>query len=254
MSISKYAVGDITTRFAVRAEAGKTGGGRTMIPMKKPRRRNWREGWSTRLLLAGIAAAAFAGGCASSPWESSFDSSGVAAPELAKDAPVRIRDVPWDRLQQTLAELERERESSDVHPDDWDPARKEAAKSRLLRGLQVSEDSSGVEILGRSVFRTTDPVRPDDGSLRDFARTIGANSVIWSSSYLGRTDVVRSEPVTEWRSGSWQHWDGRRSRTHTYSESSTVWVPVVVSADERAWMAYFLREPFGETGDAPASP
>jgi hypothetical protein len=47
--------------------------------------------------------------------------------------------------------------------------------------------------------------------------------------------------VTEWRSGSWspRSSDGR---SRTFSENSTIWVPIVVQQDERAWMAYFLRD------------
>lgn len=183
-------------------------------------------------------------GCQSSPWESEFRSSGAsAATAIPDDAPLRIREVPWERIQNTLARLDAERAASDVHPDDWDQARKDAAKAELLRGLQVSEPPSSVQILGRSDFRTTNKlaVPADDAELKRFARKIGATTVIWSSSYLGKADVVRSEPVTEWRSGSWspRSSDGR---SRTFSENSTIWVPIVVQQDERAWMAYFLRD------------
>jgi hypothetical protein len=154
---------------------------------------------------------------------------------------VRIREVPWERIQQTLVELDRERIDSDIHPDDWDEDRKLDARTRLLRGLQVSADPRQVQVLGRSVFRTTEAIRPDDGSLTQFARKLGANAVIWSSSYMGKTEVVRSEPITEWRTGSWQRWHNAGG-SQTWSESSTIWVPVIISADERAWMAFFLRE------------
>jgi hypothetical protein len=181
-------------------------------------------------------------GCRTSPWESEYRSAGAAATPLVKEAPVRIREVPWERIQATLVELDKERTASDIHPDDWDAARKLEAKAKLLRGLQISEDPRSVEVLGRSVFRTTDAIRPDDGVLMAFARKKGATTVVWSSSYMGKTDVVRSEPVTEWRTGSWQRWNDNRGST-TWSESSTIWVPIVISADERAWMAFFLREP-----------
>lgn len=157
---------------------------------------------------------------------------------------VRIREVPWDRVQQTLRKLDAERAESDIHPDEWSESRRLTAKTDLLRGLQISEDPRTVQILGRSDFRTTDRiVRPsDDPELMKMARRLGATTVVWSSSYLGKADVTRSEPVTEWRSGSWSpsRLDERGNRT--FSESSTIWVPVVVQADERAWMAYFLRE------------
>lgn len=184
-------------------------------------------------------------GCQSSPWESEFRSSGVTRPAspISDNAPLRVREVPWERIQNTLAKLDAERVASDIHPDEWDQARKDAAKAELLRGLQMSESPANIEILGRSDFRTTNQlgVPTDDPELRKFARSIGATTVVWSSSYLGKADVVRSEPVTEWRSGSWspRSSDGR---SRTFSENSTIWVPIVVQQDERAWMAYFLRD------------
>lgn len=184
-------------------------------------------------------------GCAASPWESEYRPSGTSTAAVAAttDGPVRIREVPWERIQATLQRLDADRIASDIHPDEWDQDRKDRAKAELLRGLQISEDPGRVEILGRSDFRSTDTlVRPgEDAELLRFARKVGATTVIWSSSYVGKADVVRSEPVTEWRSGSWSPRHGDHS-SRTYSENSTIWVPIVVQRDERAWMAYFLRE------------
>ncbi len=205
-----------------------------------------------RMFRASVASAAFVvapaivllGGCSASPWEAEYRSNADAAGAAALASPeraVRVREVAWERIQATLFELDAERAASDIHPDDWDDQRKAAAKAKLLRGLQIAENPRDVVVLGRSVFRTTDRVRPDDGELSAFARKIGATTVIWSNSYMGKADVVRSEPVTEWRSGSFDRWDERRG-SRSWSENSTIWVPVVVQADERAWMAFFLRE------------
>lgn len=194
--------------------------------------------------LAALCAAMLLSGCTASRWESDFVSSGVSAPARSggETAPVRIREVPWDRLQATLAELQSDRTASDVHPDDWTAAQKREAKTKLLRGLQLVADPRNVDVLGRSEFRTTDYVRSDDGSLAKFARKLGATTVVWSSTYLGTTEVVRSEPVTEFRSGTFDRWHDGRRRGGSFSESSTIFVPVKVQADERVWVAYFLRE------------
>lgn len=199
------------------------------------------------ILLAGVLLSA---GCVSSRWESDFVSSGVTAPARAggSAAQVRIREVPWERLQTTLAELQSERAASDVHPDDWTPDQKREAKTKLLRGLQVGADPLNVDVLGRTEFRTTDRVRAGDGELANFARKLGATTVIWSSTYLGQTDVIRAEPVTEFRSGSYDRWHDGRRRGGTFSESSTIFVPITVRADERVWVAYFLREYEGLEG------
>lgn len=195
-----------------------------------------------RLVALAVLAAGLIG-CQPSPWESEFRAAGGARPIAARatDAPLRVREVPWERLQQTLGALEQERIASDTHPDDWSPQQKAAAKAALLRGLQISEDPEQIEILGRSDFLTTQRVRPDD-QLEAFARKIGATTVVWSTSYAGKTDVVRSEPVTEWRSGSWSPAFDRDSHSRSFSENSTIWVPVVVQADQRAFTAFFLRE------------
>lgn len=199
------------------------------------------------LLLAGCLLTA---GCASSRWESEFVSSGLAAPvrSAGAAAAVRIREVPWERLQATLTELQADRAASDVHPDDWDEAQRREAKTKLLKGLQVGADPQTVDVLGRSEFRTTDRMRTDDGTLAGFANRIGATTVVWSSAYLGTTEVIRSEPVTEFRTGSFDRGHSSRRRSGTYSESSTIFVPVTVRADERVWVAYFLREYEGRAG------
>lgn len=189
------------------------------------------------------------GGCAKPLWELEYRPGGgmgvagdLAVP-LAKDASVRVREVSWERVDSTLRSLRDEASSSDVHPSEWTAEQQAKAKAQLLRGLQISEDAGSVTVLGRSTFRTTDRVSPDDGSLSAFARKIGADTVVWSSTYVGKAQVVRDHAVDEYRTvtrSSWDEKDGRwRDRTST--ESATFWVPVTVEEDQYAWMAYFLR-------------
>lgn len=179
-------------------------------------------------------------GCESS-WERTYRLSEVA-PARPAGSTVVLREVPWERLQGTLGDLHARRVSSDVHPDEWTAEQKQEAKATLLRGLQVSGDPSEVTILGRSEFRTTLPTRPDDGELESFARKMGATMVVWSSTYLGKVRTTVQEPVTSYSTGSdyGRGRDGRR-RSSTYTENSTIWVPVSVDADEHAWAAYLLR-------------
>lgn len=182
-------------------------------------------------------------GCASE-WERAYVPSmpsDTPHASLGADAQVRIRDVPWQRIDGALRELEAERAASDAPPDEWPPEKQEAAKQKLLTALQVTAPASEVEILGRSVFRTTSDTNPHDGELAAFARKIGADTVVWASNYLGKTQVVRDEPVSEWRSGTWSSGRHGSRRSDTFTENSTIWVPVVVEADEHAFIAYFLR-------------
>lgn len=181
-------------------------------------------------------------GCTST-WENMYTPVGERAPALPADAAVTLREVPWERVQATLGELEKERAASDVHPDEWTDEQKGEAKTKLLRGLQVSADPAAVRVLGRSVFRSTERVQPNSGELEAFARKIGATMVVWSSTYLGKTEKIVQEPVSQYSTGTDRYRDDRgRRRTDSYTENSTLWVPVVVKADEHAWTAYFLRE------------
>lgn len=193
------------------------------------------------MLLVGLLGAP---ACGPSAWERGFSGSGAVAPARAKNAPVTLREVEWDRLQKTLAELMAERVASDVDPEEWPREQKESAKARLLRCLRVSQDPASIEVLGRTDFRTTAPIRPDDGELEALARKVGATMVVWSSTYLGQTDEWRQEPVTEYRTTTvWTSRGGKkRPYASTYTETSTYWIPVVVRADEHAWVAYFLRD------------
>jgi hypothetical protein len=194
--------------------------------------------------ISGAVVAAACAGCSTSPWESEFRAAGGSVNSLPPNAPVRLREVEWERVQRTLSEISAERAASDSHPDDWPQEKRDAELARLLRGLQVQGTPATVRLLGRSDFRSTGRVRPEDGALAEFARRIGATTVAWTSTYLGKADSVRQEAVTEYRSGTVDRWNSveRSRRPASYTEASTVYVPVVVRADEYAFAAFFLRE------------
>lgn len=198
----------------------------------------------TAILFGGAACLLFVAGCEPSRWQSDYHSMGVTVPALSASERVVIRNVPWDRVQDTLTKLQAERSASDVHIDDWTEEQKAAAKAKLLRGLQVSGDPNKFELLGRSDFRTTDSVKPDDGSLEAFARKIGATRVIWASQYLGKADRVEQESANSMTTRSYT--GGRRSdgsaRSYTATDNTTIFYPIVIQADENAWVAFFIRE------------
>ncbi len=184
-------------------------------------------------------------GCThTSVWENEFRRSDGTATPLSQSAPIKIREVSWDRVNQTLAEINEKLAKSDTHYDDWSPEQKSRLKAQMLKGLQVSTSPQNVDILGRSEFRTTNRVRPGDGELERFARKIGATTVIVTSSYLGTAETIRQEPVTEYRTGTITRNsnDDSKRRDTTISESSTAWVPIRVTADENAFIAFFLHE------------
>lgn len=193
--------------------------------------------------------AAVLAGCAGpTVWEQSFSPAPEAAVSPApKDAPVRLRQIPWERMRQALTDLEQEAATGDVPPEEWPPARKSAVKERLLRSLQATAPPEGVEVVGRSEFRTTDAVRPDGAdaaSLEAFARRVGATDVVWSTRVLGRTAKIVDKPVTTYGTTTW--YGSRRGRDRwwgdTRTDSSTTWVPMSVPADETGVVAFYLRQ------------
>ncbi len=192
----------------------------------------------TRTLLLLAFALALAG-CAGSPWIRNFEGDRsllASSPDLAPT----LRRIEWSRLLRAEDERAARRAASDLHPDEWTRAQKDHDHAELLRGLQVSADPASYRILGRASFRSTSI--HEARSLEADARDLGASLVIWSSAYVGKIDAVRSEPVTEIRHGTWSdpgQADADR-RTGTYSETRTVYVPVRVSADEHAYIAWFL--------------
>ena len=151
---------------------------------------------------------------------------------------VTIREVPWARLDDTLHDIEARRAASDVHWEEWTDKQHMEEQADLLRGLQISEHPEDIVVLGRSVFRSTDHLRPEDGSLERFARSIGADYAVWSAHYVGTRRVVRDRPVQQHGVGF--GYGSKRGR-HSGVWTRTVYVPVSVDADEYAWVVYYLR-------------
>jgi hypothetical protein len=191
------------------------------------------------MLLLGSVAAVFAG-CAS-PWKASFEPA-VEPASFEPTERVVVRRVPWERLDETLREIERVRVESDVHPEDWTEARRAEEHAELVRALQIPADPDEVIILGRSVFRSTRDVSILDGGLSSFARSIGADYAIWSSTYLGKTTTVEQESVTRrgYTYRPFRHKSGHIDYDYIPFHE-TVYVPVVVERDEHAWVAYYAR-------------
>lgn len=197
---------------------------------------------------AGMVIACGVGGCGSpSVWEQTFVGSPEAAVvPLERGAPVRARSIPWERMQRTLTDLEHDAAAGDVHPEDWTPKQKLAAKTKLLKGLQFGGDPARTQVLGRCEFRTTETIRPDASdreTLEQFARRIGATDVAWSSKILGKTEKVENHPVTSTSTGNvWgSHHDRDRWWDDNFTQTTTAWVPMRVPADDTGFVAYFLR-------------
>lgn len=194
--------------------------------------------WCGALVLSCV----LGGGCASSPWKDSL----VRGPDAAegtgeRGAPVRVQSVPWERVEKTLGELRQDVVNSDTHPDDWSSEQRVAAKGKLLRGLQVQGEPSSVRLLGKSEFRTLNSLNTNK-DLEAVARSLGADTVVYSTRLLGKGTKVVDQPVTSFTSGTfWERDSDGRHRPQSYSESNTTWIPIVVQADEVAAVAFYLR-------------
>lgn len=193
------------------------------------------------LFGAGVASSLL-GGCTTSPWQAAYTA--LSTEPLAPATDVKIRFVSWERLEPVLRELDAEAAKSDAPPEEWSADLRAQRQAKLLEALQVTRGPGGVDIIGRSAFKTTDNVEPEDGQLAALARQKGADLVVYSRSYLGKTEKIVSEPVTTYSSGrdSWWESDARRRRRHVdFSETSTSWVPMKIQADEHFFVAYFLK-------------
>ncbi|MFK7961947.1 MAG: hypothetical protein AB8G96_15645 [Phycisphaerales bacterium] len=210
---------------------------RTGLPVSLAGRRPIAFSWGlAAAMLVGL------GGCArSNPWREGWAAAPVAAEPRPAVSEVQVRSIPWARMSQTLASAEQAATESDVHPDDWSPARRQAADAELLRGLQVSGDAEAIRILGQSEFRTVRDLRPDgrdEAELAAFAREIGATDVVWSSVLLGKADTIVQRPVSTVRYGS--IWDRYYGDSRSGFDRATSWVPVRIETDQRGFVAFFL--------------
>lgn len=196
----------------------------------------------TRISSVLLGTAVLASGCASNPWRESFqrDPRAPIAEATPTGAPVPVRDVPWPRLDACLREIEAERAADDTHVSQWPAERLDEVERRLVTALQAGEGSW--TILGRSAFRGTERIDPSAGELGAFGRSIGADLVVWSSTYVGKADAIVDRPVTTFGTRTYTYRDDEgRTRSDTFNAHETTWVPVVVEADEHAWIAYYLK-------------
>ena len=194
------------------------------------------------------------GGCAN-PWKQSFARNPEVPPAAvaATSAAPEIREVEYERLQR-FSEAERQRRiDSTTAPADLSPQEKTAAKNRLLEALQLLWRGDEAQVLGASQFSTVEPLEPrTDKRLREFAQSIGADVVVVSSAYLGKTQRFTHVPVTSYTRDTVTYSYDRRGRriplTTMHDSSSTTWVPMNVTEDHFVYHAFFIRHRNGGGG------
>jgi hypothetical protein len=181
------------------------------------------------------------GGCRTSMWEQGLSTGPESAMPRIEGSEVRFREVPWERVDATIAELRGVVAASSTHMDEWTATQKAEHKALLLRGLQISEPAERVRVLGQSEFRTTDRINVPSEEMQTVANRLGADTVVWSSCLLGKADRVVQEPVTLFEDGTW--WDRRDGvrDSSSFSQTRTGWVPVRVQVDEYRYIGFFLN-------------
>lgn len=194
--------------------------------------------------VLGLAATALTG-CGTSQWTSSFERESMAPAvsplsETERGA-VKLRKVPWERVQAALDAQRQAEIDSDVPAEQWTDAKRAELRGVLLRQLQVTD--AGTVVLGRSRFKSTRSERADEADLAAAAAKIGATGVVWSSRYVGKADRVDRETVFV-ESWDTQHTYDRstgRYRQSVFPERATASVPVVRQVDEFEFIAFWLR-------------
>lgn len=189
---------------------------------------------SLALLVCTVVLAPLAG--CTTVWEKHYRPI-TASGSLASNEKISIREIPWARMEQAIDEGQQRLVESDRHPSDWTEDEQLTARADLLQSLQVSADPTTVSVVGVSAFRTTDVIKPWDGSLVGFAREVGANLVVWSDRYMGKAQTIVDRTIYIDRIEYGRRGDDDRSRIGT----ETATVPVVVARDERGYTAFFLR-------------
>jgi hypothetical protein len=192
-------------------------------------------------VVTALASLASLGGCQSSLWEQGLSAGPEAATPREEAAEVRFREVPWERVDATIAELRGFVAASPTHMDEWTPAQRADHKARLLLGLQISEPADSVRLVGKSEFRTTERINVPSVEMQALANRLGADTVVWSSRLLGKADRVVQEPVTLYEDGTW--WDRRSGvrDSNSFSQTRTGWVPVRIQVDEYGYIGFYLR-------------
>lgn len=187
-----------------------------------------------------MATTLFGVGCQTSPWPQGLAKGPETATPLNPQAAIRVREVPWERVEQVLASLRADVAASNIHPDEWSPEQRNNHKVRLLQGLQISEPAEKVKVLGRSEFRTSDRVTIPSADLEKLAASLGADTIVWSSRPLGKADRVVQEPIT-WYSDGTRSWDHADEHRGAFSETRTGWVPVRIQVEEVGYVGFFIR-------------
>ena len=189
------------------------------------------------------------GGC-SNPWKQAFEPNGdlgAAQYPPMREGSIEVREVEHERLEKFTENERQLRIASATAPTDLSPEQKRAAKHRLLEALQLPWRGDDAVVIGSSQFVTAAPLKPrKDSKLRDFARKVGADTVVVSGAYLGQAQRMDTVPVTSYTRDTYirhsfdRH--GRRvPRTESVDSSSTTWVPMQVTEDQFAYHAFFIR-------------
>jgi hypothetical protein len=136
--------------------------------------------------------------------------------------------------------------ASSVAAEDLTDQDRIAETNRLLDALRIAERSPSVRVIGLSEFTYAEELPVEDPKLADFAKRIGADYVVVTCRYGGKTNQTVMQPVTTFsNANSTAYVTGSNGYSATgYAtgqETSTTLVPTQVQRNVFVHSAIFLR-------------
>ena len=180
------------------------------------------------------------GACAPAAWQKAYAAEpGVVAGTMAVEGEVRVRRVPWERVEVALEAERAAAVASDVPEDQWPAGQREQLTELLLRQLQFSSPGA-VELVGRSRFVTADFEELDARELTSWARRVNAETVVYASRGMGVAERVDREWVFYDRFDGGRYYD-TGSRHAIFPGRTAASVPVVRSVPQYEFVVYWVR-------------
>jgi hypothetical protein len=209
-------------------------------------RRN--ENMSARVLSYLIMVLMVSGtGCASN-WQRFYQANpGTNGKTFAATDAAQVRTVEFERLSRFMEEENKRRAESNTAVEDVPLSERIQAKNRLLEVLRLKERNDDIAFLGWSEFDSPRNEDPKDGTLEQFAKSVGADYVMVASRYGGQSTQVVNMPITSYSSSNANAYlygrNGYAGTANIYSSgTSTTWVPTPVARNHFVYTCMFFRK------------
>lgn len=193
----------------------------------------------------------FLAGCAPSPWERFYQVDGSVKTRIPATATAQVREVPYERVSAFMREFKSMNVSSDVALEDMPEDRKMEMRNRLFETLQLRERGREAGLVGGSEFTYIGEINPRDGSLEQFARSMGADYAVFAVEYLGEHTYTVQTPVLNFSTMAIY---GRRGYLGSTVTSDLNYVPSEVTKNRYHYVCFFLRRDLVAIANAARQP